>query len=93
MPKKVQATQTGFFDGMRKRKGDVFVIGDKIKVGNWMQVLKDVPEEAARSVPDEKDELIIEAKGLAIIGVARTWGIDKLKEAIEKAKVLKEQQE
>lgn len=86
MPKKVEALANGFVDGKRKRKGDVFVIADNVKVGRWMKVLKDVPSETGGS--DEKDALIEKAKALGI-GAAKTWGIEKLKAAIAEVEAAK----
>lgn len=54
MPKKVEALVQGFCDGKRRRKGDVFVIADNVKVGKWMKVLKDVPAEATPSPAQAK---------------------------------------
>lgn len=54
MPKKVEAVSQGFCDGKRRRKGDVFVIADNVKVGKWMKVLKDVPSEATPSPAQAK---------------------------------------
>lgn len=86
MPKKVEALANGFVNGKRKRKGEVFVIADNVKVGKWMKVLKDVPSEAGGS--DEKDALIEKAKALGI-GAAKTWGIEKLKAAIAEVEAAK----
>jgi hypothetical protein len=83
MPKKVEALVQGFCDGKRRRKGDVFVIADNVKVGKWMKVIKDVPSEANQQ-PDEKDALIEKAKSLNI-AAAKTWGVEKLKGAIAEA--------
>ena len=90
MPKKVEALAQGFVDGKRRRKGSVFVIGDNVKVGKWMKVLKDVPSEAAKADgdPSEKDALLEQAKALGI-AAAKTWGIEKLKAAIAEVEAAK----
>ena len=89
MPKKVEALSPGFYDGKRKRKGDVFAIADSVKVGKWMKVLKDVPAETDEPAkPDEKDALVEKAKALGI-GAAKTWGVDKLKAAIAEVEAVK----
>lgn len=92
MPKKVEALTQGFYDGVRRRAGSVFVIPDNIKVGKWMKVLKDVPAKTDTTGGDEselKDALIAEAKELGIEGVSRNWGITKLEGAIAEAKASK----
>lgn len=82
MPKKVEALALGFCDGKRRRKGDVFVIADNVKVGKWMKVLKDVPAEASQAAnPDEKDALVEKAKALGI-AATKVWGVEKLNAAI-----------
>ena len=82
MPKKVEALALGFCDGKRRRKGDVFVIADNVKVGKWMKVLKDVPAEASQPAnPDEKDALVEKAKALGI-AATKVWGVEKLNAAI-----------
>lgn len=85
MPKKVEALALGFCDGKRRRKGDVFVIADNVKVGKWMKVLKDVPSEANQpGNSEEKDALIEKAKALGI-AATKNWGVDKLNGAISEA--------
>lgn len=82
MPKKVEALALGFCDGKRRRKGDVFVIADNVKVGKWMKVLKDVPAEGGQPAnSDEKDALVEKAKALGI-AATKVWGVEKLNAAI-----------
>lgn len=83
MPKKVEALVQGFCDGKRRRKGDVFVIADNVKVGKWMKVVKDVPAKASQQ-SDEKDALIEKAKALGI-AATKNWGVEKLNAAISEA--------
>lgn len=91
MPKKVEALKAGFSGGVRRRPGDVFVIGDKEKPGKWMKVLKDVP--ANTEGGGDKDALIAEAKELGILNASKTWGVEKLEAAIAEAKASKENTE
>jgi hypothetical protein len=85
MPKKIEALAQGFCEGKRRRKGEVFVIADNVKVGKWMKVLKDVPSEASQQADNgEKDALIEKAKALGI-AATKNWGVDKLNAAISEA--------
>jgi len=86
MPKKVEALSSGFVGGKRRRIGDVFVIGDNVKPGKWLKVLKDVPADIKAGGDDVKDALIAEAKSLGIENAAKTWGVPKLDAAIAEAK-------
>lgn len=55
---KVRATQTGFYDGVRRREGDVFFLkaGSKPSV-KWMEVLEGGDAEGKRKAPRKAKEV------------------------------------
>jgi hypothetical protein len=56
---KVRALKEGFYDGSRRRVGDVFVIPATAKVGKWMEVF-DVAAKAVKEPEKQNDD---KAKG------------------------------
>ena len=75
---KVIATQAGFFGGVRRREGDVFVVGEDDAAG-WFRSVESQPDiEAARAEIKDKAKATAKAQGE---GVAKAK-----KDAVDKAK-------
>lgn len=56
MARMVRATRVGFFEGARRRIGDVFAIGDNTKLGKWMEEVKGATPKAAPLPPAKNAE-------------------------------------
>lgn len=82
MARLVKAIAEGFHSGMRRRRGDVFQIGDKEKLGKWMAEL-----EPAKAPASEK-QATVEVSATAAPAGDKAIADMKYNELLARAKAL-----
>ena len=63
---RVRAKTVGFYDGNRRREGEVFEVRDGIKLGAWMEPVSGKAEQAPKVQQKEPDTLSGISKTLSL---------------------------